>query len=107
MREKSKKLISKIQENHETEGWSCQSETPVIREKDKRSVGKIDICCTKRQRIRCWEIEDSQRQAVLNRRDLDKIKFEKSRKGYSVSVCQLLPEEHPINDCPDMNRRFR
>ena len=102
MREANKETIKKIREMYEKAGYECKDEFPIVREnknlKDIK-VGKIDICCKKEDIINCFEVEDSQKQALQNERDLKRVKNQYSKKGYNVGVCHLASGENVEEVC--------
>ena len=103
--ELNKRTIGTIKTNHERAGWSCKTEFPIIRNNENimdSGVAKVDLCCEKKfpvKQLKCWEVEDSQSQAVKNFRDLEQIKREFSKLGFMVSTCQLIAGENPSGVC--------
>ena len=100
--EKHQAKIQEIKNLYEKKGFTCQEETPIIRNGIiNGQVGKIDLCCQHPKKIvRCFEVEDSQKQAVENSRDLQRMEKVAKQKGIkNYKGCQLLSEENPSEVC--------
>jgi len=99
MRLENKTTIERIRDFFQSRGFECKKEHPSIYNSDnpnKSSVNKSDICCWKKipKIMRCFEVEDSQRQVVKNFRAGKQYEKEMQGKGFNSKFCQLVSGEN-------------